>query len=130
MRILNHFKMRIEFNIKPCPKPRMTRADAWKKRPIVLKYWAFCDELNRQANRLNYIPGDKVSLIFFIPMAKSWSKKKREQMLGKPHKAKPDIDNLAKAFLDALLAEDSYVWSLTAEKYWSNEPCIVVLTDE
>ena len=130
MRILNHFKMRIEFNIKPCPKPRMTRADRWKKRPIVLKYWDFCNELNRQANRLNYIPGDKVSLIFFIPMAKSWSKKKREQMLGKPHKAKPDIDNLAKAFLDALLTEDSYVYSLTAEKYWSNEPSIVVLTNE
>tara|TARA_R110002110_G_scaffold102193_1_gene259223 strand:+ start:734 stop:1102 length:369 start_codon:yes stop_codon:yes gene_type:complete len=122
--------MRIEFNIKPCPKPRMTRADRWKKRPIVLKYWDFCNELNRQANRLNYIPGDKVSLIFFIPMAKSWSKKKREQMLGKPHKAKPDIDNLAKAFLDALLSEDSYVYSLTAEKYWSNEPSISVLTDE
>ena len=122
--------MRIEFNIKPCPKPRMTRADRWKKRPIVLKYWDFCNELNRQANRLNYIPGDKVSLIFFIPMAKSWSKKKREQMLGKPHKAKPDIDNLAKAFLDALLTEDSYVYSLTAEKYWSNEPSISVLTDE
>jgi len=130
MRILNHFKMRIQFNIKPCPKPRMTRADRWKKRPIVLKYWDFCNELNRQANRLNYIPGDKVSLIFFIPMAKSWSKKKREQMLGKPHKAKPDIDNLCKAFLDALLAEDSHVYSLTAEKYWSNEPSIVVLTDE
>ena len=130
MRILSHFKMRIEFNIKPCPKPRMTRADRWKKRPIVLKYWDFCNELNRQANRLNYIPGDKVSLIFFIPMAKSWSKKKREQMLGKPHKAKPDIDNLAKAFLDALLTEDSYVYSLSAEKYWSNEPSIVVLTDE
>ena len=122
--------MRIEFNIKPCPKPRMTRADRWKKRPIVLKYWDFCNELKRQANWLNYIPGDKVSLIFFIPMAKSWSKKKREQMLGKPHKAKPDIDNLAKAFLDALLTEDSYVYSLTAEKYWSNEPSIVVLTDE
>jgi Holliday junction resolvase RusA-like endonuclease len=130
MRILSHFKMRIEFNIKPCPKPRMTRADRWKKRPIVLKYWDFCNELNRQAIKLEYIPGDKVSLIFFIPMAKSWSKKKREQMLGKPHKAKPDIDNLAKAFLDALLTEDSHVFSLTAEKYWSNEPSIVVLTDE
>tara|TARA_R110002073_G_scaffold3937_6_gene26277 strand:- start:376 stop:768 length:393 start_codon:yes stop_codon:yes gene_type:complete len=130
MRILNHFKMRIEFNIKPCPKPRMTRADRWKKRPIVLKYWDFCNELKRQAIKLEYIPGDKVSLVFFIPMAKSWSKKKREQMLGKPHKAKPDIDNLAKAFLDALLDEDSYVYSLSAEKYWSNEPSISVLTDE
>ena len=130
MRILNHFKMRIEFNIKPCPKPRMTRADAWKKRPIVLKYWDFSNELNRQANKLGYIPGDKISLIFFISMPNSWSKKKKDLMLGKPHKQRPDIDNLAKAFMDALLPEDSYVYSLTAEKYWSNEPSIVVLTDE
>jgi len=122
--------MRIEFNIKPCPKPRMTRADAWKKRPIVLKYWRFCDDLKAQARKIEYVPGDKVSLIFYIPMAKSWSKKKRELMLGKPHKAKPDIDNLAKAFLDALLIEDSYVWSLTAEKYWANEGSIMVLTNE
>ena len=32
--------------------------------------------------------------------------------------------------LDALLIEDSYVYSLTAEKYWANEGSIVVLTDE
>jgi Holliday junction resolvase RusA-like endonuclease len=130
MRILSHFKMRIEFNIKPCPKPRMTRADRWKKRPIVLKYWDFSNELNRQANKLGYIPGDKISLTFFISMPNSWSKKKKDLMLGKPHKQRPDIDNLAKAFMDALLPEDSHVFSLTAEKYWSNEPSIVVLTDE
>jgi Holliday junction resolvase RusA-like endonuclease len=122
--------MRIEFNLKPVPKPRMTRADRWKQRPIVLKYWDFCNELNRQAIKLEYIPGDRVGLIFYIPMPKSWSKKKREQMLGKPHKQRPDIDNLAKAFLDALLKEDSYVYSLSAEKYWSNEGSILVLTDE
>ena len=121
---------RIEFNIKPCPKPRMTRADRWRQRPIVLRYWDFCNELERQAKKLEYKPEDRVSLIFYIPMSKSWSKKKREQMLGKPHKQRPDIDNLAKAFLDALLKEDSFIYSLTAEKYWSNEGSILVLTDE
>jgi len=40
------------------------------------------------------------------------------------------IDNLCKAFLDALLIEDSYVYSLCAEKYWANEGSIMVLTDE
>ena len=118
--------MRIEFNIKPCPKPRKTRADAWKKRPIVLKYFAFCNELRVLSKKMDYRPGDKVSLIFYIPMPKSWSKKKMEEMIGKPHKQRPDIDNLCKAFLDALLEEDSFVYSLTAEKYWSNKGSIVV----
>ena len=27
--------------ITPVSKPRMTRADTWKKRPCVLKYWAY-----------------------------------------------------------------------------------------
>ena len=29
-------------NIPPCPKPRMTKADRWRKRPSVLKFFAFC----------------------------------------------------------------------------------------
>ena len=120
----------IELNINPCPKPRMTRADRWKQRPIVLRYWDFCNELNKQAKKLDYKPEDRVSLTFYIPMPKSWSKKKREQMLGKPHKQRPDIDNLAKAFLDALLQEDSHVYSLHADKYWANNGSIMVLTDE
>lgn len=33
------------FNIEPVPKPRMTQADKWKKRPPVLKYFAFKDEV-------------------------------------------------------------------------------------
>tara|TARA_R100000655_G_C3000062_1_gene194263 strand:+ start:12726 stop:13118 length:393 start_codon:yes stop_codon:yes gene_type:complete len=130
MIILPLFNMRIDFNINPCPKPRMTRADKWKKRPIVLKYWSFCNELQLLANKYKYKPGEVVDLIFYIPMPKSWSKKKKLSMLGKPHKAKPDIDNLAKAFLDALLHEDSYVYSLSAEKYWSDKGSIMVITGD
>tara|TARA_R110002020_G_scaffold269825_1_gene485145 strand:- start:4073 stop:4438 length:366 start_codon:yes stop_codon:yes gene_type:complete len=115
-----------EFNIKPCPKPRMTRADRWKQRPVVLKYWEFCNELKAQSIKMDYKPGDKISILFYIPMPKSWSKKKRDEMLGKPHKQRPDIDNLCKAFLDALLEEDAFVYSLTAEKYWSNKGSIII----
>ena len=121
---------KIEFNIRPVPKPRMSRADKWLKRDIVVKYWNFCNELNRQANRLSYIPGDKVDLVFYIEMPKSWSIKKRELMLNKPHKNTPDIDNLCKAFLDALLENDSFVYSLSAAKYWSDKSSIVVLDYE
>ena len=118
-----------ELVINPRPKPRMTRADKWKKRPVVVKYFDFCNKLRAMCTKLDYRPGDKVSLIFYIPMPKSWSKKKREEMLGKPHKQKPDIDNLCKAFLDALLEEDSFVFSLTAEKYWSSQGSIVIMND-
>lgn len=109
--------------IVPVPKPRMTKADAWKKRPAVLRYWTFCDEL-----RLKYKKKVEptLSLKFYLPMPKSWSKKKQIEMLGKPHQAKPDIDNLIKSFLDALCEDDSYVYRIRGEKYWADEGSIEV----
>lgn len=47
-------------------------------------------------------------------------------MLGKAHKQKPDIDNLIKTFLDALLEDDSRVSSIAATKVWAANPGIWV----
>lgn len=35
----------IEYPIVPVPKPRMTQRDKWQKRPAVMRYRAFCDEV-------------------------------------------------------------------------------------
>lgn len=109
--------------IRPVPKPRLTQRDRWAHRPSVVRYYAFCDEL-----RLKYpYPLKETALFnFYIEMPKSWSKKKRAAMLGKPHQQKPDIDNLAKAVMDALCEEDSYIYALHAEKYWADEPGIEI----
>lgn len=98
-------------------KPRMTQRDRWKKRPVVERYHAFCDEL-----RLKYtapLP-DELELIFYLPMPKSWSKKKVAQFSGTPHQQKPDIDNLSKAFMDALCKDDARIYKLVATKYWGS----------
>ena len=42
-------KSNISINIQPVAKPRMTRSDRWKKRPVVLKYWQFKDALKEKA---------------------------------------------------------------------------------
>jgi Holliday junction resolvase RusA-like endonuclease len=61
-------------------------------------------------------------------MPASWSKKKREEMDRQPHQNKPDLDNLIKAFKDALLSEDSGVWKYgEMEKRWATRGFIVVL---
>ena len=39
------------YYINPVSKPRMTQRDVWKKRPVVVKYHAFCDEM--RASRLS-----------------------------------------------------------------------------
>ena len=121
--------MEVLFIITPVGKPRMTRADTWKKRPCVAKYWDFKDNLLKddvlvnQARKLLLSP---YKLIFWLPMPRSWSKKKKRSHDGQPHKQKPDKDNLEKAFLDALLGDDSAVWSGWVEKRWSYEGAIAL----
>lgn len=110
--------------IEPMGKPRQTQSDRWKQRPAVMKYRAFCDELRLK------LPGyelpAELCIDFFLPMPKSWSKKEKAAKIGQPHDSKPDIDNLAKAFMDAFKTEDKHVYKLTAAKYWSHNGAIVL----
>lgn len=112
----------IKYNIEGVPKPRMTRADSWKKRPIVVRYWAYKDKLKE----LKVILPIPCSIKFELEMPKSWSKKKRIQMSGKPHESKPDIDNLIKGLFDAVFDKDETIWSVYAEKRWAEIPSITI----
>jgi Holliday junction resolvase RusA-like endonuclease len=103
-------------DIKPEPKPRMTRSDKWKERPAVMRYRAFCDELRLKLGSWE-LPA-QLEIEFHIPVFKSWSEKKVKEMLGKPHQQTPDIDNYLKAVLDALCNDDSYIYDLRGSKYW------------
>jgi Holliday junction resolvase RusA-like endonuclease len=117
-------------DITPVPKPRMTQSDRWKKRPAVVRYYRYKDSLLYEALAQGFYLTDEIELVFGLPMPKSWSKKKKAEMNGKPHQAKPDIDNLSKAVMDALLDEDSHIWSLRASKFWSDKGSLVIKTTE
>lgn len=104
------------YPIVPVAKPRQTQSDRWKKRPVVMRYRAFCDDL--RARNCTF-PESGSHVVFHMPMPASWSKKKRSEMLGQPHQQKPDVDNLAKALLDAVLDDDSGVWDMRTTKRWS-----------
>lgn len=131
----------ITLDIRPIPKPRLTKSDRWKKRPAVLRYWKFCDDLRlawQEATEADNIWGDSLfsdgkvpasfHIIFGIPMPKSWSAKKKREMQDIPHQQRPDIDNLLKAFLDCLCEDDSYVYDVRCVKIWSDTPHITVST--
>lgn len=112
----------IWLSITPVPKPRMTQRDRWAKRPAVERYYHFADELREQWE--GEVP-PMFRIVFMMPMPKSWSKKKRMEMTGRPHQQRPDVDNLTKAFLDALCEDDSYVYHVDAAKHWSEEGGII-----
>lgn len=106
--------------VDPVGKPRMTQSDKWKKRPCVLRYREFADELRKQCNEAEFVPPTEgLSVTFWLPMPESWSQKKKDRMWAKPHQQKPDWDNLVKSVFDALLEDDSKVWSVNKiEKLW------------
>lgn len=103
------------YRITPVPKPRQTQSDKWNRRPCVMRYRDFADEVTRQ--KIN-APVCGANVTFVMPMPKSWSKKKKAHMEDMPHQQKPDIDNLLKALLDAIYEDDSVVWNICATKIW------------
>ena len=111
------------YDITPVPKPRMTIGDKWKKRPPVLRYFAFKDEVRLKGVEL---PVCNYHVTFILPMPKSWSKKKKEEMNGRPHQQKPDKDNLEKALLDAVFEDDAKVWDGRVSKRWGEVGQVIV----
>lgn len=114
------------FHVSPCPAPRMTRADAWKDRPCVLRYRQFRDELRREATRVGYTLQPVLHITFVLPMPESWSARKREKMVGLPHRGRPDRDNLLKAFQDTFGGDDGFVWDGRTTKVWGQSGQIIV----
>lgn len=114
----------IKLDIVPVPKPRMTQSDRWRSRPCTARYWAYKDELkllwgNRELPSTYWA-------VFVVPMPKSWSKKKQAEMNGKPHRPKPDADNLGKGFQDALWDDDSVIWDVRFTKFWGETGSIEI----
>lgn len=112
--------------VVPIPKPRQTRRDVFNPSNRVIAYRSFADKLRMHAQKVGYIPGFQLSLTFVIPMPESWSEKKKCLHDGEPHRQRPDLDNLIKAFKDALYKkvkgsdmDDCQVWYYgSMKKVW------------
>jgi Holliday junction resolvase RusA-like endonuclease len=97
----------IRLFINPCPKPRMTRSDRWRRRPCVVRYWEFCDFIRDNLEREFELTGSRIT--FVIPVPASWSKKRKEAAIGQPHTQRPDLSNLLKALEDAHQSDDAAI---------------------
>jgi Holliday junction resolvase RusA-like endonuclease len=112
------------YDITPVSKPRQTQSDKWKVRACVARYRAFADEC--RLKRV-HVPVEGGNIVFILPMPKSWSAKKREEMNGEAHTQKPDIDNLLKSLMDAVFPDDSHVWDVRITKLWGDKGAIEIL---
>lgn len=114
----------VTYPITPVTKPRQTRSDKWKRRPCVLRYRAFADMCRLYRVEL---PERGASIVFVLPMPTSWSKRKRAEMDGQPHRQTPDLDNLVKALSDAVHADDSGIWHYSdIRKVWGITGKIII----
>lgn len=104
----------------PIAKPRMTQRDKWAKRDCVMRYRDWADRLRKIAAG-KIPPVDQIAALnwnaYFEP-PRSWTKKKRIESIGKPHRTKPDRDNIDKAVLDSLFKNDSGIACGRIEKLW------------
>lgn len=108
------------YDIAPCPKPRMTQSDKWKKRPCVLRYWAFCDACRAQIKTLPDTP----FFVFGVKMPLTWGGEVRATMLGRPHQIKPDVDNFIKSM--DWIGQDQHIWAVAGIKIWTDQPIMGV----
>lgn len=85
-------------------------------------------ELNRRKYKTESLI---INIDIEITPAKSLSKKKKAELISSGfHNQKPDVDNLAKAILDALngvaYEDDSQIQMLSIKKCWSERDCITL----
>lgn len=118
--------------LNPCPAPRMTRSDKWKTNPnhidpkkrqrvCVQKYFQFKKDFKRLCDLNKWELKSEIKLKFILPVSDSWSNKKKNDMINKPHQQRPDLDNLVKAICDSFGVDDGFVSKIEAEKYWGEK---------
>lgn len=125
--------MEYEFNINPIGKPRMTQRDKWLNPPRkpVLMYRLAKHGMEAYSLQNGFKLKETVKVKFVLPMPESWSGKKKERTNGLPHQSKPDLDNLLKFIMDALLPEsDQLVHTIEATKVWGHEGKIIFYENE
>lgn len=101
----------------PCPKPAMKASDRWRKRPCVLRYWAWCD-LARMCAKAAGCPTDASEVKRFDIVCYFAPPEKKQDRLGKPHRQTPDASNCLKSAEDALFKRDEGLYAVSSEKYW------------
>jgi Holliday junction resolvase RusA-like endonuclease len=121
---LSNRSLRFTVLIDPMGAVRQTHADRWKKRDCVLRYAEYKHALKLKVGE-HPVP-DELHLKFHIAMPASWSGKQKARMTAKPHRQKPDKDNLCKGVMDALWENDQAIWRGSQEKFWAESGAIEI----
>lgn len=127
-------KITWEYLLKCGKKKRMRQILEGKKKLVgencfvarkkyILTYLDYKRDLRKLFyEQLSEYPTNNVWLKFYVPMPKSWSKKKRKELCFMPHEQTADASNLHKAFEDACCDQDKANWDYRVTKFWVDMP--------
>ena len=116
----------LQYDIDPVPasRPRVTRWGTYYGKKYK-NYKAAMKELTDKGDE-KYLEGlIFADMTFFVPMAKSWSKKRKAESLGRYCNNNADLDNYEKAILDSLTGvvfrDDCQIVTQVSRKIWSEK---------
>ncbi len=123
--------MQFKINLIPiaASRPRVTRYSTYYAEPYnsykdILKVLIGKEVAKTKRPLFKQYEPLKLRVIFFMPIPKNTSKKKRESLVW--HTKKPDADNLLKAIKDAMneivYHDDGQVCEINVEKLYSENP--------
>lgn len=125
------FEFSIEIKPQPKERPRIGR---WGRAYTPTKTHRYEEQVLRLVQRQLKISPPLISqklraeITFCESPPKSWSKKRRQQAIGEYVATSPDLDNLEKAFYDALngwlYKDDSKIVEHTTRKVYADFPII------
>ena len=132
----------LTFNISPVPasRPRVTRwgtfyGKRYKEFKREMGMLLIESDVPSQVNPVLWLEGlISADMTFFVPMAKSWSKKKKSLKDGQFCDNNADLDNYEKSILDSLSTvyfhDDRQIVQQKSQKIWAETGRIEVILKE
>ena len=130
------------FNINPVPasRPRVTRwgtyyGKKYKQFKLEMGLLVLESDKTNSVNPITWLDGlISADMTFFVPMAKSWSKKKKSSKNGQFCDNNSDLDNYEKAILDSLngvyFHDDKQIVQQSSQKIWAEQGSIKIILKE
>ncbi|PNY87129.1 RusA family crossover junction endodeoxyribonuclease [Staphylococcus agnetis] len=116
------------------PRPRFRRAGGFVQTYMPTTYSHHKKFIAEQMPNLQSENQLKLTIEFYFPPLKSWSKKLLSTMIGSYKRTKPDLDNLLKTVLDAgnekLWKDDNQIVEIRTFKKYSGVARTVLVINE
>lgn len=130
------------FNINPVPasRPRVTRwgtyyGKKYKQFKLEMGLLVLESDKTNSVNPITWLDElISADMTFFVPMAKSWSNKKKSSKNGQFCDNNSDLDNYEKAILDSLngvyFHDDKQIVQQSSQKIWAEQGSIKIILKE